>query len=201
MTYSVFRCSLFYIFFLGWLLLSSCTIHKNLNRRGYNLSWGKNQQHLSLDSEELKDPEEAMQSIVVCAPDKSIDFSLIACNDEQILNHNSHQFAYLDLKPKNQIQFLRDSLKSMKRNPTYRQGKKDARRYYKLKHKKNYNNPKNPRNAMLSDQNYNAGYRAGAKAKKTKLLVVLLYPAIAILALFLALAILSIGYSGGSGWL
>ncbi|MBM3163966.1 MAG: hypothetical protein FJZ80_00770 [Bacteroidetes bacterium] len=61
---------------------------------------------------------------------------------------------------------LSDSTKNFKRDPLYRQGKWDAKRYYKLRHKSSFQTPKNPRNSMLSNPTYAAGYKAGAKSKK-----------------------------------
>ena len=97
--------------------------------------------------------------------------------------------------------YLADSSKSTKRDPLYRQGKRDAKKYYKLRHKSSFQTPKNPRNTMLSNPTYAAGYQAGAKSKKARVIVALCFPLILPLTLLLSLAILSIGYSGGSGWL
>ena len=97
--------------------------------------------------------------------------------------------------------YLADSSKSTKRDPLYRQGKRDAKKYYKLRHKSSFQTPKNPRNTMLSNPTYAAGYQAGAKSKKARVIVGLCFPLILPLTLLLFLAILSIGYSGGSGWL
>ncbi len=96
---------------------------------------------------------------------------------------------------------LSDSTKNFKRDPLYRQGKRDAKKYYKLRHKSSFQTPKNPRNTMLSNPTYAAGYQAGAKSKKAGVIVALCFPLILPLTLLLFLAILSIGYSGGSGWL
>jgi len=93
---------------------------------------------------------------------------------------------------------LSDSTKEIKRDPLYRQGKRDAKRYYKLRHKSSFQTPKNPRNSMLSNPTYEAGYKAGAKSKKTKMIVA---PVILLLTLLLLLASLAAGSSGGSGWL
>jgi hypothetical protein len=96
---------------------------------------------------------------------------------------------------------LSDSTKNFKRDPLYRQGKRDAKKYYKLRHKSSFQTPKNPRNSLLSNPTYAAGYKAGAKSKKTGVIYALCFPVILPLTLLLFLAILSIGYSGGSGWL
>lgn len=101
----------------------------------------------------------------------------------------------------NSSRTLSDSTKEIKRDPLYRQGKRDAKKYYKLRHKNSFQTPKNPRNSMFSNPSYAAGYKAGAKSKKTRVIIALCYPIILPLILLLLLAILSIGDSGGGGWL
>ncbi|MBM3163967.1 MAG: hypothetical protein FJZ80_00775 [Bacteroidetes bacterium] len=98
---------------------------------------------------------------------------------------------------------LSDSTKNFKRDPLYRQGKRDAKRYYKLRHKSSFQTPKNPRNSMLSNPTYEAGYKAGAKSKETWFAVILPLTLLAVilpLTLLLLLAILAAGSSGGGPW-
>jgi hypothetical protein len=69
---------------------------------------------------------------------------------------------------------LSDSTKNFKRDPSYRQGKMDAKKYYKLRHKSSFQTPKNPRNSMLSNPTYAAGYKEGAKSKISRRTAIIL---------------------------
>ncbi|MFM2039401.1 MAG: hypothetical protein RL432_2340 [Bacteroidota bacterium] len=62
---------------------------------------------------------------------------------------------------------LSDSTKAKQVDALYVQGMKDGKKYYRITHRGSFQNLKNPRNALLSNPTYEAGYEAGAKKKKT----------------------------------
>jgi hypothetical protein len=62
---------------------------------------------------------------------------------------------------------LSDSTKPKQVDALYVQGMKDGKKYYRITHRGSFQNLKNPRNALLSNPTYEAGYEAGAKKKKT----------------------------------
>lgn len=62
---------------------------------------------------------------------------------------------------------LSDSTKPKQVDDLYVQGMKDGKKYYRITHRGSFQNLKNPRNALLSNPTYEAGYEAGAKKKKT----------------------------------
>jgi hypothetical protein len=62
---------------------------------------------------------------------------------------------------------LSDSTKPNQVDALYVQGMKDGKKYYRITHRGSFQNLKNPRNALLSNPTYEAGYEAGAKKKKT----------------------------------
>ncbi|MFM2039400.1 MAG: hypothetical protein RL432_2339 [Bacteroidota bacterium] len=68
---------------------------------------------------------------------------------------------------------LADTSTSKKRDPLYQQGRMDAKKYYLIHLKNNYSNPKNPRNALLSNPSYAAGYKDGAQSKKNRRLALI----------------------------
>lgn len=76
-------------------------------------------------------------------------------------------------RTKDGLRTLSDSTKAMKNNPLYQQGRQDAKKYYLIHLKNIYNNPKNPRNAMLSNPSYAAGYKDGAQSKKNRRLALI----------------------------
>ncbi|MEY4216495.1 MAG: hypothetical protein RLZZ68_951 [Bacteroidota bacterium] len=66
-----------------------------------------------------------------------------------------------------------DTSKLKKLESLYLQGKKDAKQYYMIHLDKMYDNPKNPRNSMLSNPSYAAGYKDGAQSKKNRRLALI----------------------------
>lgn len=62
---------------------------------------------------------------------------------------------------------LSDSTKPKQVDALYVQGMKDGKKYYRITHRGSFQNLKNPRNALLSNPTYEAGYAVGAKKKKT----------------------------------
>lgn len=85
-------------------------------------------------------------------------------------------------------QNLSDSTKPNQVDPLYVQGMKDGKKYYRITHRGCLENLKNPRNALLTDPTYAAGYTVGAKKKKTWswVLIGLFSPLYIMLILFLS---------------
>jgi hypothetical protein len=69
---------------------------------------------------------------------------------------------------------LSDTTKAMNNDSLYRQGRMDAKKYYMIHLKNKYSNSKNPRNALLSNPSYAAGFKDGAKSKKSRRVAIIL---------------------------
>jgi hypothetical protein len=83
-----------------------------------------------------------------------------------LLSASLSEVSEIELR-EHQVLNMSDSTKAKKPDPLFQQGKNDGKKYYNLLHRGCFETLKNPRNALLSNPTYAAGYEAGAKTKKT----------------------------------
>jgi hypothetical protein len=83
-----------------------------------------------------------------------------------LLSASLSEVSEIELR-EHQVLNLSDSTKGKNPDPLFQQGKKDGKRYYSILHRGCFETLKNPRNALLSNPRYAAGYEAGATSKKT----------------------------------